>query len=100
MIKRSSYNEVFLKKDKNLITSNLKDQGYYFSEIDINIKEKAGNKIEIIYDISLGDKAKIKKISFIGNKIFKDGKLRSIIVSEEFKFWKFISGKNILMKVL
>ena len=96
LIKRSSYNEVFLKKDKNLITSNLKDQGYYFSEIDIKIKEKAGNRIDIIYDISLGDKAKIKKISFIGNKIFKDGKLRSIIISEEFKFWKFISGKKYL----
>ncbi len=44
----------------------------------------------------LGNKAKIKKISFIGNKIFKDSKLRNIIISEEYKFWKFISGKKFL----
>ena len=46
--------------------------------------------------LKLGDKAKIKKISFIGDKIFKDRKLRSVIVSEEYKFWKFISGKKFL----
>ena len=46
--------------------------------------------------MDIGDKAKIKKITFIGDKIFKDRKLRSIIVSEEYKFWKFISGKKYL----
>ena len=54
------------------------------------------NKVNLIYNVDIGDKAKIKKISFIGNKIFKDRKLRSIIVSEEYKFWKFISGKKFL----
>ena len=44
----------------------------------------------------MGSKAKIKKINFIGNKIFKDRKLRSIITSEEAKFWKFISGRKYL----
>ena len=41
-------------------------------------------------------KQKLKKITFIGNKIFKDKKLKSIIISEEYKFWKFISGKKYL----
>ena len=71
LIKRSSYNEVFLKKDRNLIISNLKNQGYYFSEIDIKTKEKEGNKIEIIYDINLGEKAKIKKYHLLVIKFSK-----------------------------
>ena len=32
----------------------------------------------------------------MGDKIYKDNKLKSIIVSEEYKFWKFISGKKFL----
>ena len=32
----------------------------------------------------------------MGNKIFKDRKLKSLLVSEEYKFWKFISGKKFL----
>ena len=54
--------------------------------------------VSIDYKIDLGEKSKIGKISFIGDKIFKDSKLKSIIVSEEYKFWKFISGKKFLKK--
>ena len=41
-------------------------------------------------------KAFIKKISFIGDKKIKDSKLRKIIVSEEAKFWKFVSSRKFL----
>ena len=54
----------------------------------------------MIYDINLGEKAKISKITFTGNKIFKDKKLRNVIASEEYKFWKFISGKKFLNESL
>ena len=52
--------------------------------------------ISIDYRIDLGKKSKISKISFVGDKIYKDSKLKSIIISEEYKFWKFISGKKFL----
>ena len=93
---RSSFNEIFLNQDKNSISSSLRSLGYYFSKIDIFIKDLDDNKIEITYKIDMGEKAKIKKISFIGNKIFKDKKLKRTIISEEYKFWKFISGKKFL----
>ena len=93
---RSSFNSVELDNDKKKIISILKELGYYFSEVDVFIKELDNNKVNIQYNIDLGKKAKIKKISFIGEKIFKDRKLRGIILSEEYKFWKFISGKKYL----
>ena len=93
---RSSYNEIFLKNDKENVKSALKKLGYYFSEIEIYVENLQDNKVNITFDIDIGDKAKIKKISFIGNKIFKERKLKSLIVSEEYKFWKFISGKKYL----
>ncbi len=93
---RSSFNEVLLDKDKKRIKKFLKDSGYYFSLIDITIEELEDNKINLTYNISLGEKAKIKKISFIGEKIFKDKKLKGIILSEEYKPWKFLSGKKYL----
>tara|TARA_B100001063_G_scaffold199377_1_gene192187 strand:- start:409 stop:2655 length:2247 start_codon:yes stop_codon:yes gene_type:complete len=93
---RSSFNEIILKKDKDNITDFLKNLGYYFSEINISIESLQDNKVNLTYNISLGEKAKIRKISFIGNKIFKDKKLKSIILSEEYKSWKFLSGKKYL----
>ena len=93
---RSSFNKILLQKDKQSIASALRNLGYYFSKTDIFIEELDDNKINLIYKINLGDKAKIKKITFIGNKIFKEKKLKSLIISEEYKFWKFISGKKFL----
>ncbi len=97
---RTSFSEFALKKDKEKIDNFLKKSGYYFSEIDISIEELEDNKIDLTYNILLGEKAKIKKISFIGNKVFKDKKLRNIILSEEYKPWKFLSGKKYLNEAM
>ena len=93
---RSSYIETLAIEDKNKIISILKTNGYFFSKVEMTKEDVGDNKLNLIIDIELGDKAKIKKISFIGDKKFKNRKLNSIIVSEEYKFWKFLSGKKYL----
>ena len=93
---RSSYNENIIKNDKLKIEDILKTLGYYNSTLNIIIEQSKNNLVSITYDIDLGKKSKIKKITFIGNKIFKDKKLRRIITSSEYKFWKFISGRKFL----
>jgi len=93
---RSSYNSINVKKDENAILNYLKDQGFYFSKIISSYQDLGDNKIDLYYEIELGDKAKISKISFVGDKVFKDNTLRSVILSEEYRFWKFISGKKYL----
>ena len=93
---RSSFNELILLEDKKKISNLLKNIGYYFTTVEVYSEELNDNKINLQYVISLGNKAKIKKITFIGNKIFKDKRLKSLIVSEEYKFWKIISGKKYL----
>ena len=93
---RSSYNSSLVKKDENVISKYLKNEGYYFSKITSSYQNLGDNKIDLLYEIDLGEKAKISKISFIGDKKFKDSTLRNIIISEEYRFWKFISGKKYL----
>ncbi|MDC6473616.1 outer membrane protein assembly factor BamA [Candidatus Pelagibacter ubique] len=93
---RSSYNAINVKKDENAILNYLKEQGFYFSKITSFYQDLGNNKIDLYYEINLGNKAKISKISFVGDKIFKDSTLRSVILSEEYRFWKFISGKKYL----
>ena len=93
---RSSFNEYFIKEDKKIIETILKKNGYYFSTIDTYVENIENNMVNINYKINLGGKAKIKKITFVGNKIFKDKVLKNLIISEEFKFWKFISSKKYL----
>ena len=93
---RASFNEISLKKDKENIAISLKELGFYFPIIKIFLEDLDDNKVNLKYEIDLGNKSKIKKITFLGNKVYKDNKLRNLIVSEEYKFWKLISGKKFL----
>ena len=93
---RSSFSENLLNKHKINILDNLRSLGYFFSKLDVYVEQLNDNKVNLNFVIDLGEKAKIKKITFLGNKIFKDSKLKSVIVSEEYKFWKFISSKKYL----
>ncbi len=93
---RTPFNEILLVQDKISIKSTLRKKGYFFSSVDIYKETLKDNRVDVIIDIKLGEKSKIKKISFLGDKKFKNKKLANIIVSEEFKFWKFISSRKFL----
>ena len=93
---RSAFNDNLAKKDQTLILNYLKNLGFYFSTISFNTEDLGDNKVNVYYNINLGSKARVKKISFVGDKKFKDNKLRNVIVSEEYKIWKIVSGKKFL----
>ena len=95
---RSSFNEFLLKKDLNKITNILRQSGYYFSNVDVQKIVNSNNTISLIYDVSMGEKASIAEIKFIGDKKFKSSKLLSVIKSEEDKFWKFLSKTKYINK--
>ena len=93
---RAPYIESSNINEKEKILQILKRRGYYNPKVNFIVEKLDLNLVDIIFNIDLGEKSIIKKISFIGNKVFKDRKLRRIIASEEYKFWKFISGRKFL----
>ena len=93
---KSPYVNFLAKQDINKIENALNSVGYYFNKVDVTLKNNNNDTVDIIYNIDLGEKALIKKIIFTGERYYKDKKLKNIIVSEESKFWKFISNKKYL----
>ena len=85
-----------VSEDINRIKSSINNLGYYFADIESQIIENNNDTIDLIININLGEKASIGKIEFIGDKKFKDRTLRNVIISEENKFWKFISKNKFI----
>ena len=79
-----------------LLKNILRSYGYYFVKLETKINKNSNNTVDLIYNFELGEIAKINKINFIGNKVFRDNTLRNIIISEENKFWKFITQNKLL----
>ena len=95
-IEKYPYLENKINDQKNLLINIVRNTGFYFAEIETKVQDNNNNSVNIIYNFNLGERAKISKIKFIGNKIFKNSKLRNLIVSEESKPWKFITPNKYL----
>jgi len=90
------YLENKINEQKNILINIIRNSGFYFAEIETKIEDNLNNTINVIYNFNLGERAKISEIKFIGNKIFRNNKLRNIIVSEETKAWKFLTSNKYL----
>ena len=92
----TSFVDNHLKQDINIIKAFYRHNGFYFAKVQTEIENLKKNRVNIIYLIDKGEKAKIARIYFLGDKKVRDKRLRDVITSEESKFWKFIS-KNVYL---
>jgi len=95
---KNSFIENNIKRDINAIKVFYRTLGFYFVKIDAQIEQLKKNRINIVYNVDKGEKAKISKIYFLGDKKIRDKKLRQIITSQENRFWKFIS-RNVYLNM-
>ncbi len=97
---KKSLNKSNLAKDINLIKSLYSSLGYNFAKVETKLKKIDNENYDLLFQIERGKKTKISKINFIGNNNIRTKRLKSIIASEESKFWKVISRNTVLSKNL
>jgi len=83
-------------EQKSQLLNIVRSLGFYFADVESLVEENQNNSINLTYNFNLGNRAKIKKIEFVGNKVFKNNKLRRIILSEENKPWKFVTRNKFI----
>ena len=93
---KSPFIESQVEKDLIRIKTSLSMEGFYFSTVTSSVEDNLNNTVNLNFDIDLGDKVKISKIEFTGDKVVKEGILRNLITIEESKFWKFLSKRKYL----
>ncbi len=97
---KKSFNKSNLAKDVNLIKSLYSSLGYNFVNIETKLKKIDEDNFDLLIEIERGNKTKISKISFIGNNNVRTKRLKSVIASEENKFWKVISRNTVFSENL
>ena len=84
--KKRSFIKAFLAKDiENIdLYSYL---GYNF-KVDARVKKIDDENFDLIIEIQRGNKTKIKKINFVGNKLIRSNRLRELIAQRKTNFGK------------
>ena len=88
---KDSFIENRLTKDIEIIKKLYASAGFNFVTVDTKIRKIDKSNLDLIFEINRGEATKISKISFTGDKKVREKRLRDVIASEEYKFWKFIS---------
>ena len=93
---KESFRENKLTEDINTLKKVYASMGFNFVNVEAKVEKFDNNRVNLVYFIEKGKKTNISKISFIGDKKVKEKRLRELIVSEEYKFWKFLSKNTFL----
>lgn len=92
--KRAIFTKAKLQNDLKRISEIYLKSGRFLAKIDPKIIQKDQNRIELIFDITEGTKAKIGDIYFVGNEAFSDRELMDEVSTKESKWWKFLSSSD------
>lgn len=89
-----------LEKVKSLY----EEKGYYFAEVDYEVRELKDRRVEVLFKIDEGKKYKIKDIEFSGNVHLSDRQMKKVMEIKEARIWRTITslgkaGKLVMKKL-
>ncbi len=92
---KSKKNGPFVKSlisdDEILIKKLYSSLGFNFTQIKSKVETFPKKRVNVYFEIEKGEKTKISKINFKGDRKIRDRRLRDIITSQESKFWKILT---------
>lgn len=93
--KRGIFTKSKLQSDLKRINEIYLKSGRFLARIDPQIIQKEQNRIDIIFEIFEGQKAKISDIYFVGNLAFSDRELLDEVSTKKSKWYKFLSSSDV-----
>ncbi len=93
--KRGIFTKSKLQTDLKRINEIYLKSGRFLTKIDPKIIQKEQNRVEIVFEIFEGPKAKISDIYFVGNLNYSDSELMDEISTKKTKWWKFLASSDV-----
>ena len=94
------FNINLMKESVEKIKLLYQTKGYLFAEVNSYEHEISGNRVDVEINIDEGEKMKIDKITFTGNKSFTSEELKKVMQTKEKNFFSFITKKGTYIKEL
>ena len=74
------------EKDANTIAEAYAQQGRVAATVTPRIIRRSDNRVDLVFEISEGDTIEIERVSFVGNRVFSDGRLRRVLETKQANF--------------
>lgn len=84
---RVVYTATRVKSDMKRILDLYRRSGRFAAQVVPKIIELEQNRVDLVFEVDEGEETGINRIMFIGNDVFSDGKLGSVINTQESRWW-------------
>ena len=91
---RSVYSRSKVKKDIERILSLYQRAGRLSTEVNPKLEMLDNNRVNLTYEITESDVAKVSKIIILGNNVFSASKLKSVMKTKEKTLLRFLSSAD------
>jgi outer membrane protein insertion porin family len=89
---RAIYTRTKVQKDVKRMLTIYRQSGRFAAVIEPKLIKLEQNRVDIVFEINEGKPSNIQNIRVVGNKHFKDSRLREIVRTQETRWWRFLSS--------
>src|SRR3546814_3547210 len=85
---RIVYTRTRVQNDVKRILDLYRRSGRFAARVEPKIIQLEQNRVDLVFEIEEGDTTTVERKNFIGNQKFDNGDLRSVIRTEESRWWR------------
>ncbi|MCC7428304.1 MAG: outer membrane protein assembly factor BamA [Alphaproteobacteria bacterium] len=91
---RSVYTRPAVQADTQRLLEIYARRGRFGAQIEPKIIRLAQNRVDLVFEIREGDATGVRRINFVGNRYYSDGRLREVVQTKESRWYRFFSSDD------
>jgi len=80
---RKVFSPARAERDAGIITEAYTQSGRVAAVVTPRIIRRSDNRVDLVFEIAEGDKIEVERVSFVGNRVFSDRRLRRILETKQ-----------------
>lgn len=91
---RGTFTNARVRADVQRILQLYRQSGRFAAQVTPQFKPLDQGRVDLIFEVVEGPVTGVRSINFIGNEIYSDSRLRSVIATKQSRLWRFFSSND------
>ncbi|MFT7448830.1 MAG: outer membrane protein insertion porin family [Glaciecola sp.] len=91
---RRVFNPTQAEKDANSIAEAYSNDGRISARVQPKVIRRSQNRVDLVFEIFEGDNVEIERLSFVGNRIYSDRRLRRVLGTKQAGLFRFLIKRD------
>ncbi|MBT6117041.1 MAG: outer membrane protein assembly factor BamA [Rhodospirillaceae bacterium] len=91
---RIVYTRTKVQTDVKRILEIYRAGGRFAATVEPKVIALSENRVDLVFEIDEGEVTAVDRINFVGNRVFDDSDLRSVVETEETAWWKVLTSSD------